>query len=102
MPPKYLGVVTRNGIVRKSGITGIRGDYEYGNIALLYGIAENTFLPMLRKIFPFMYEKVIAYVILRNIQPLPTKSARYLYKKTYLGREHEPRFNIVDALITAA
>ena len=86
LPPEYLGVVTRNGIVRKSGITGIRGDYEYGNIALLYGIAENTFLPMLRKVFPFTYEKVIAYVILRNIQPLPMKSVRYLYEKTYLSR----------------
>ena len=26
LPPEYLGVVTRNGIVRKSGITRIRGD----------------------------------------------------------------------------
>lgn len=85
LPPEYLGVITRNGIVKKSGITGIRGDYEYGNVALLYGIAENTFLPALRKIFPYMYERAIAYVILRNIQPLPMKSVRYLYEKTYFS-----------------
>jgi len=83
---KYLGVVTRNGIVKKSDITGIRGDYEYGNIALLYGIAEKTMLPVLRKTFPYMYERIISYVILRNIQPLPMKSVCYLYEKTYLSQ----------------
>ena len=86
LPPEYLGVVTRNGIVKKGDVSGIRGDYEYGNIALLYGITENTFLPMLRKIFPYMYERIIAYVILRSIQPLPMKSIRYTYEKTYLSR----------------
>ena len=47
LPPVYLGVVTRNGIVRKDQVMGIRSDYEYGNIALLYGIAEKTILPVL-------------------------------------------------------
>lgn len=86
LPPEYLGIVTRSGIVKKSDITGIRGDYEYGNIALLYGIAEKTILPLLRKAFPYMYERIISYVILRNIQPVPMKSVRYLYDKTYLSR----------------
>ena len=86
LPPEYLGVVTKNGIVRKDQVMGIRSDYEYGNIALLYGIAEKTILPVLKEIYPYLYERIINYVILRNIQPLPMKSIRYLYEKTYLSR----------------
>ncbi|MGP6238985.1 transposase [Cuniculiplasma sp. SKW4] len=86
LPPEYLGVVTKNGIVRKDQVMGIRSDYEYGNIALLYGIAEKTILPVLKEIYPYLYERIINYVILRNIQPLPMKSIRHLYEKTYLSR----------------
>ena len=86
LPPEYLGVVTPNGIVKKNEITGIRGDYEYGNIALLHGIAEKTIIPVLKDIYPTMWERIITYAILRNIQPLPMKSLHYLYEKTYLSR----------------
>ena len=44
---KYLGVVRRDGIVNRSSITGISGDYEYGNIASLNGVAEKIVLLML-------------------------------------------------------
>ncbi|MCL5437714.1 MAG: transposase, partial [Candidatus Thermoplasmatota archaeon] len=63
-----------------------RSDFEYGNIALLYGIAERTILPVLKEAYPYLYGRIINYVILRNIQPLPMKSIRYLYEKTYLSR----------------
>jgi len=90
LPPEYIGVVTHSGIIRKDQVTGIRGDYEYGNISLLYGIAEKTILPVLKEIYPYLYGRIINYVILRNIQPLPMKSVRYLYEKTYLSRiSHE-------------
>ena len=83
---EYLGVVTHDGIVRKKSITGIRGDYEYGNASLIYGIAEKTILPALREIFPQMYGRILAYSILRLINPLPMKSVRYEYEKSYLSR----------------
>ena len=83
---KYLGVVTRDGIVKKSSMMGIRGDYEYGNIALIYGIAEKTVIPILREAFPYMYRRIISYSILRLINPLPMKSVSHLYEKTYLSR----------------
>lgn len=83
---EYLGVVTQDGIIKPRSISMVRSDYEYGNIALLYGIAENTILPVLKDIYPYMYQRIINYVILRNIQPLPMKSVRYLYEKTYLSR----------------
>ena len=86
LPPEYIGVVTHSGIIRKDQVTGIRSDYEYGNISLLYGIAEKTILPVLKEMFPYLYGRIINYVILRNIQPLPMKSMRYLYEKTYLSR----------------
>ena len=78
LPPEYPGVLTRNGIVRKNQVMGIRSDYEYGNIALLHGIAEKTILPVLKEIYPYLYGRILNYVILRNIQPLPVKSIRYL------------------------
>jgi transposase len=86
LPPEYIGVVTHSGIIRKNQVTSIRSDYEYGNIALLYGIAEKTAIPVLKEIYPTMWERIISYVILRNIQPLPMKSVHYLYEKTYLCR----------------
>ena len=86
---KYLGAVTRNGIVRKSSITGIMGDYEYGSIALVYGIAEKTILPVLREVFPYTCMRILAYSILRLVNPLPMKSVSYLYEKTYLSQVME-------------
>ena len=69
LPPEYLGVVSRNSIVGKNKITGIREDYEYGNAAILHGIARETIIPVLKAIYPTMCERTISYVILRNIQP---------------------------------
>ena len=83
---QYLGVVTRDGIVKPRSVGLVRSDYEYGNIALLHGIAGKTVIPVLKEIYPTMWERIISYVILRNIQPLPMKSVHYLYEKTYLSR----------------
>ena len=83
---KYLGVVTNDGIVKTRSMGLVRSDYEYGNIALLYGIASKTIIPILREIYPTMWERIVSYAILRNIQPLPMKSVHYLYEKTYLCR----------------
>ena len=93
LPPEYLGVVTPGGIVRRDQITGIRSDYEYGNISLLYGIAEKTVIPVLKEMYPTLWERIISYVILRNIQPLPMKSVHYLYEKTYLSRIMDESMN---------
>ncbi len=83
---QYLGVVTHDGIVKPRSMGLVRSDYEYGNISLLYGIASRTIIPVLKEIYPYFYERIVNYVILRNIQPLPMKSIRYLYEKTYLSR----------------
>ena len=83
---KYLGVVTYDGIVKTRSMGMVRLDHEYGNIALLHGIAEKTMIPVLKEIYPTMWERIISYVMLRNIQPLPMKSVHYLYERTYLCR----------------
>ena len=83
---QYLGVVTHDGIVKPRSMGLVRSDYEYGNIALLYGIAERTVIPVLKEIYPTMWQRIISYVILRNIQPLLMKSIHDLYGKTYLCR----------------
>ena len=83
---RYLGVVTPQGIVKPRSIGKVRSDYEYGSIALLCGVAERTILPVLKDVFPYIYRRMINYVILREIQPLPIKSICYLYEKTYLSR----------------
>jgi len=83
---QYLGVVTPHSIVNPRSIGLVRSDYEYSNIALLHGIAEKTVIPVLKEIYPTMWERIISYAILRNIQPLPLKSINYLYEKTYLCR----------------
>jgi transposase len=83
---EYLGVVTRGGIVKKQSLTEIRGDYDYGNVAFLYQVASEKIVPILREAFPYLYERMVAYSLLRLIHPLPIKSVRYLYLKTYLSR----------------
>ena len=47
---QYLGVATHDGIVTPRSMGLVRSDYEYGNIALLIGMAEETILPVLKKI----------------------------------------------------
>ena len=56
---QYLGVVTHDGIVRPRSMGLVRSDYEYGNIALLHGIAEKTVIPVLKEIYPTMWERII-------------------------------------------
>ena len=41
---EYVGVVTREGIVKPRSMGMVRADYEYGNIALLHGIADRTII----------------------------------------------------------
>ena len=67
----------------------VRSDYEYGNIALLYGIAEKTVIPVLKDIYPTMWDRIISYVILRNIQPLPMNSVLIVYLYTSLSQSKE-------------
>ncbi len=43
-------------------------------------------LPILREIYPYMYERILIYSMLRIINPLPIKSVHYEYEKTYLSR----------------
>ena len=57
---EYLGVVTREGIVKPHSIGMVRTDYEYGNIALLHGIADRTIIPVLKEIYPTMWERIIS------------------------------------------
>ena len=78
LPPAYIGIATHNGIIRKDQSTRIKSDYEYGNIALLYGIVDKIIISVLKDIYTYMWERIISYVILRNIQPLPMKLVRYL------------------------
>ena len=82
---EYLGVVTESGIFKKSAIPIVHTDYEYGAVALLYGIAEKTLNPIIKKHYPLLFERIIAFAILRLIDPLPLKSVRYIYEKTYLS-----------------
>ena len=62
----------------------VRTDYVYGNISLLHGIAENTVIPILKEKYATMLERIISYVCLRSIQPLPMQSVHYLDEKTHL------------------
>ena len=84
---EYLGVVTPNGIFkpRKNGM--IRGDYEYGHIALLWKLAnDSNFISLLKEHYPYNWKKIISFVFLRLLQPLPLKSVQYLHSKTYLSK----------------
>ena len=85
----YLGVVTEDGIVKPHSMGVVKSDYEYGNIALLYGIADRTIKPVLKELYPTLYKRILSYVFLREIQPLPMKSIHYLYEKTYLSRIYD-------------
>ena len=71
---RYLGVVTHDCIVKSRSMGLVRSDYEYGNIALLYGIAEKTVIPVLKDIYPTMWQRIISYVMLRNILALRTST----------------------------
>jgi transposase len=84
---EYLGVITPNGIFkpRKNGM--IKGDYEYGHIALLWKLAnESNLISQLKEHYPYNWEDIISFVFLRLIQPLPLKSVQYLHEKTYLSK----------------
>ncbi len=66
LPFEYLGVVTRNGILRNDQVMRIRPDYEYGNIALLYAAAEKTILPVLKEVKCFTYLHSLPFLLCKN------------------------------------
>jgi len=85
---EYLGVITPNGIIkpRKQGM--IRGDYQYGNVSLLFELAQNSgLIDILEKIFPYQWEQILMFSFSRLLQPLPLKSIRYQYENTYLCKK---------------
>jgi hypothetical protein len=64
---QYLGVVTHDGIVKPRFMGLVRSDYEYGNIALLYGIAEKTLIPILKEIYTAIAIEVFTLFIREDI-----------------------------------
>ena len=87
---KYLGVVTTSGITkpRKRGM--LKGDYEYGHIALLWKLAkESGLLSAIKEHYPSKWEEILSFAFLRLIQPLPLKSVQHLFGKTYLSKLFE-------------
>lgn len=84
---EYLGVVTPNGIYKPRKMGFPKGDYDYGNVALLWQLAQKSGLTgFLQEYFPYEWKEILSFSILRLIQPLPLKSIHVLYEKTYLIR----------------
>ncbi|MEO0129821.1 MAG: transposase [candidate division WOR-3 bacterium] len=79
----YLGVVTPYGIFKKHSLTAIKSDYEYANISFLLSVARDVY-NLLKEVYPYEWEKLLSFSLLRVIQPLPLKSIQYLFDKTYL------------------
>jgi transposase len=66
----------------------IRGDYEYGNVALLEQLScESGLLDLLEETFPYDKEQIVSFIFLRLLRPLPLKSMRYQFEKTYLSEK---------------
>lgn len=81
----YLGVVTPNGFIKPRKQGSLKGDYEYGNINLLWQLAkEGGLLELLKEHFPYDWEQMISFIILRIVRPMPLKSTHYIFEKTYL------------------
>jgi transposase len=84
---EYLGVVTPNGIFkpRKQGL--VRGDYQYGNVNLLFEVAqESGLIEILQKTFTNRWEQILMFSFLRLLRPLPLKSINYQFEDTYLSK----------------
>lgn len=80
---EYLGVVTPHGIFKKHSLTPIKSDYEYANISFLLSVARDIY-NLLKEFYPYEWERLLTFSLLRVIQPLPLKSIQYLFDKTYL------------------
>lgn len=96
---KYLGVVTPHGIIKKHSFSGIRTDYEYGNVMFLFHLVSDDLIPLLKKFYPHDWERMISFSILRCDSPLPLKSVRYLFDKTYLKKMF-PRIKMSSKALT--
>jgi len=66
----------------------IRGDYQYGNVSLLFETAEKSgLIDILEKSFPYQWEQILMFSFSRLLQPLPLKSIRYQLEDTYLYKK---------------
>lgn len=84
---KYIGKVTPKGIIRPNDpkVTGI---YEYGNVSLLYNLAEKSgLIKHLSTIFDERWRDILVFSMTRTIYPLPLKSVRSYTEKTYLSKQ---------------
>ena len=81
----YLGVVTPNGFYKPRKQGRLKGDYEYGNVCFLWKLAEESgLLDLLKEHYPYDWEQIICFIILRIVRPIALKSIHILFEKTYL------------------
>jgi transposase len=83
---RYLGVVTPSGIMKPRTEPVPKGIYEYGNISVLYSLST-PLIKLLKEQFPYHWKRIACFSILRTILPLPLKSIKSHYEKTYLSVE---------------
>ena len=89
---KYIGRITPKGVIERRSKNEIRTIHEYGNSELLFRLAQELIDPLKRSFF-YRWEGIIAYAIVKTIQPLPIWLIKSRWKKRHISsRLREVRF----------
>lgn len=83
---EYIGRITPKGVIERRSKNEIRTIYEYGNSELLFIAAQELIGPLERSFFQ-RWEEIIAYAIVKTIQPLPIRLIKSRWEKLHIS-EH--------------
>ena len=82
---EYIGRVTPKGVIERRSKNEIRTIHEYGNSELLFRLAQELIEPLKRSFFR-RWEGIIAYAIVKTIQPLPIRLIKSRWEKLYISQ----------------
>ena len=82
----YIGRMTPKGVIEKGDSHTIRSIYEYGNSQLVYELSKEIIEP-LNAAFPYRWEDILAYSIVKTIEPLPIKMIKTRWEKLHISKE---------------
>ena len=82
---KYIGRITPKGVIERRSKNEIRTIHEYGNSELLFRLAQELIDPLKRSFF-YRWEGIIAYAIVKTIQPLPIRLGKSRWEKLHISQ----------------
>lgn len=82
---RYVGRITRQGVIEKTERNVVRNVYHYGDAQFLFLMAQDMIKP-LEKHFPQRWKELLACSLVKVLRPTPIKRIKSVWKTLHLSQ----------------